>query len=302
MTGNSAPAAPPRALVKSVLWMLGAIASFSALAVAVRGLKPVLSPSEMLTLRSLSGVVILGVLALLMPSLRGQFAPQDFKLHLARSFVHFIGQFGWVTGVTLLPLAIVFALEFTVPAWVALFAVLFLAEKMNAGRLSALALGFAGVLIILRPGVVPYDPAVLIVLMASVAFAVTMILTKKLTLRNATFTILFWMNLIQLPMNYVFSDPLFLLKLPQAPLYAIALMCVTGLAAHYCLTNAFRHADALVIVPLDFLRIPLIAGVGFWLYNEPLDGWVFVGAAVILAGIFANLRQEAAGARQSNAS
>lgn len=286
-------AAQQRSLAKAVAWMLGAILSFSLLAIAVRGLKPVFSANEMLALRSIGGIVILCVLALFMPHLRREFRPHQFWMHAARNAAHFAGQFGWVAGVTLLPLAIVFALEFTVPAWVALLAVIFLAEKMNAGRWAALILGFAGVLIILRPGFAAYDPAVLIVLGAALGFAVTMIFTKKLTRTNTTFTILLWMNLLQLPLNYALSDPLFLARLPQAAPYAVILVCVTGLAAHYCLTNSFRHADALVIVPLDFLRIPLISGVGYWFYSEPVDAWVFAGSAVILAGIFLNLRYEA---------
>jgi drug/metabolite transporter (DMT)-like permease len=93
-------------------------------------------------------------------------------------------------------------------------------------------------------------------------------------------------------MNYLGSDPLFFLMIPELPLLPLIGICVGGLSAHFCLTNAYRHGDAVVVVPLDFMRLPLIALVGFWLYAEPLDPFVFAGAVIILAGILQSLRAE----------
>jgi drug/metabolite transporter (DMT)-like permease len=96
-----------------------------------------------------------------------------------------------------------------------------------------------------------------------------------------------------MPLTLVPSDPLFALKLSAGQLPAVLAVGVSGLASHYCLTNAFRSGDASVVVPLDFMRIPLIAVVGWWLYGEQLDVLVFVGAGLIIAGILWNLRSEA---------
>jgi drug/metabolite transporter (DMT)-like permease len=180
------------------------------------------------------------------------------------------------------PLATVFSLEFTAPAWTLLLAWLILRERMTPSRIGAVVLGLIGVLVIVRPGLATFQPAALLVLAAAIGFAATQITTKTLTRTDPTFAIVFWMNIIQAPLAYVASDPLFVAKLEVAQLPAILAIGTTGLASHYCLTNAFRA------MPLDFMRIPLIAVVGAWLYGEQLDVFVFLGAGLIIAGILWN--------------
>ena len=193
----------------------------------------------------------------------------------------------------LLPLATTFALEFTTPAWALMLAVPVLGERLTASRVGAVVLGLLGVLVILRPGLATFQPAVLLILTAAVGFAIALIATKKLTRMDSTFTIIFWMNAIQLPLALVASDPLFVTKLGPGQVPAVIAMGLSGLASHYCLTNAFQAGDAGVVVPLDFLRIPLIAMIGWWLYNEALDAFVFIGAGLIIAGVLWNLQSEA---------
>jgi drug/metabolite transporter (DMT)-like permease len=188
----------------------------------------------------------------------------------------------------------VFALEFTAPAWALLLAVVFLNERMTASRLGAVVLGLLGVLMILRPGFATFQPASALVLAAAFCFATTLITTKGLTRTDSTFTIILWMNAIQFPLTMLGSDPLFLLRLSADQTWAFLAVGVTGLASHYCLANAFRAGDAAVVVPLDFLRIPLIALVGWFVYGERIDLFVFLGAGLIISGILWNLRSEAA--------
>jgi drug/metabolite transporter (DMT)-like permease len=199
--------------------------------------------------------------------------------------------------VTLLPLASVFALEFTSPAWVAVLALLVLGERLTPSRLGVLGLGFAGVLVVLRPGLATFQPASLLVLAAALGYAVASTLTKKLTASTTTFAILFWMNAIQLPMGLAGSDWTFPARLGAADLPALLGVAVSGLVSHFCLTNAFRAGDATLVVSLDFVRIPLIALVGRVVYGERLDPFVFVGAALIVGGIVWNLRAEATAGR-----
>ncbi|GJD53446.1 hypothetical protein OPKNFCMD_6221 [Methylobacterium crusticola] len=280
-------------LVAVVLWMAGALLSFSATALAVRELAPALGLFDMLAARAAAGIAIIGLLAALR---RRPVAARRLPLHLARNLVHWVGNYAWSLGVTLLPLAAVFALEFTTPAWVTLLAVLILRERLTASRAAAVALGFLGVVVILRPGVEALQPASLVVLAAALAFALTAITTKMLTRTESILSILFWMNLIQLPLNLA-AGRLF----PAAPSAAFALhhglalavVCVAGLTSHVCLTSAYRRGDAILVMPLDFLRIPLIALVGWRVYGEPLDPWLFLGAGLIIGGIVWNLVREA---------
>jgi drug/metabolite transporter (DMT)-like permease len=108
------------------------------------------------------------------------------------------------------------------------------------------------------------------------------------------------MMLIQLPIALLASEPLFVTKLTQAQAPAVIGIGVSGLVSHYCLTNAFRAGDAGVVVPLDFMRIPLIAVIGWWLYGESLDVFVFLGAGLIVTGILWNLRSEATRGRRAD--
>jgi len=279
-------------LVRVVLWMTGALLSFSAMAVSIRGLAGRLNIFEILTIRSGCGFIVLLAIAVTHRELRKTLAPRRMALHAVRNSVHFASQYAWALSLTMLPLATVFALEFTMPAWVALLAMPLLGERMTASRAGSIVLGFAGVLIIVRPGLATFQPAVLLVLAAALGFAISLIATKQLTSNVGTFAILFWMNAMQLPMGLAGSNPLFLLDLEPRHLPAIIGVGVAGLSSHLCLTNAFRAGDATMVVPFDFLRIPLIALVGWLFYSEALDLFVFLGAALIIAGVVWNLRAE----------
>jgi drug/metabolite transporter (DMT)-like permease len=275
------------------LWMAGTLLSFTTVAVSVRALAGALSAFEMMTVRSAFGLVVLLGLMAARPALRHELSLRRLRLHAVRNTLHFASQIGWTIAVTLLPLATVFALEFTMPAWVALFAVLALGERMTATRIGSLVICFVGVLIIVRPGLGGFQPAALIALGTALAFGLVAICTKKLISTESTFAILFWMNLMQLPMNFAGSDPLFATRLEWWMILPLAGISIGGLSTHFCLTNAFRHGDASVVIPLDFLRVPFIAAVGALFYAEPLDGLVFAGGGLILAGIVWNLRAEA---------
>jgi len=277
-----------------MLWMSGVLLSFSVMAVSIRALARTFNVFEILALRNAAGLAILLALACARPALRASLLPRRMGMHALRNSVHFAAQYAWALSITLLPLATVFALEFTNPAWLALLAAWLLRERMTTSRAGAAVLGFLGVTVILRPGLEAFQPAALIILGAAFGFAVSSIATKKLIVTETTFAILFWMNAMQLPMNLVGSSPSFVTKIDDVtqilPLIGVA---IAGLSSHFCLTNAFRYGDATIVVPLDFLRIPLIALIGWWFYAETLDAFVFAGAAIIVTGIVWNLRAEA---------
>ena len=277
-----------------VLWMAGALLAFSTTALSIRALSRSLGLFDILALRNVAGLVVLLGCTLLRPALRAELKPRRPGLHAARNVVHFASSYAWAVGVTLLPLATAFALEFTTPAWVALLAVPPLGERMTGSRAVSIGCGFLGVVVILRPGAAALQPASLIMLACAVGFAVVTIATKALTATESTFAILFWMNAIQLPLNLLGSAPASWTGLQAWQLWPLLGICVSGLASHFCLTNAYRHGDAIMVIPLDFLRIPLIAVIGWRFYGESLDPLVFAGAVLIIAGIVWNLRAEAA--------
>jgi drug/metabolite transporter (DMT)-like permease len=287
-------------VIRAVLWMVGALLSFSVLAVSIRELsKDGFSIFEILLVRSAGILTILSVLMIVRPELRALTRPQRMKLNFLRNIIHYVSQYAWATSLTMLPLATVFALEFTMPAWTALLAVWFLRERMSPSRAGVVVFGLIGVLVILRPGIAGFNPAALLVLGAAVGYAITMITTKKLTNTETTFGIVFWMGVIQFPISLIGSDLHAFLHLRPWDAIPILGIATAGTAAHYCLSNAFRFGDATLVVPLDFMRIPLIAVVGWALYGESLDVFVLLGALIIIVGVLWNLRAEAAKAHGS---
>ena len=281
-----------RQVLSLIGWMTGALVAFSTTAVGVRAAARTLDVFEILAIRSAFALVVVASVVAwrgeIVTVLRSRRAP----LHLLRNVVHFGATYGWALSLTLLPLVTVFALEFTMPIMVAVLAVPLLGERVTATRLAAVALGFAGVIVILRPGAESLQLASLFMLVVAFGFAIVTVMTKKLTVTESTLSILFWMSLVQLPLNLAGSRWGFWSMIPGDLWLPLAGVCAGGLAAHVCLTNAYRLADASVVVPLDFLRIPLIALVGWQIYGETPDPWVLAGAGLIVVGIALNLRAE----------
>ena len=280
--------------------MTGALLSFSASALAIRALGKQLNIFEILSIRAGGGLLFLLAILAARPDTRAQVSARHMGLHFARNTTHFAGQYCWSLAVTVLPFATVFALECTMPAWVALLAMLFLHERMTKSRLGTIVLGFIGVLIIVRPGLASFQPQALLVLFAAFAYSISLIITKQLTNQVSTISIIFWMNVIQLPLSLAWPGvvaasggaPLFVFRLGADLIIPTVVLSVVGVTSHYCLTQAFRSGDATVVVPLDFLRIPLIALVGWMFYGEAIDVFVFAGAGLIICGVLWNLLAE----------
>ncbi|MBV0931856.1 DMT family transporter [Marinobacterium sp. A346] len=271
--------------------MTGALFSFMAMAISGRELSADFTTYQILFFRSLVGVLLIA--ALISTSRPGwlQVHTQRRGAHLLRNIAHFGGQYGWFYGLAFIPLAEVIAIEFTTPVWTALLACLLLGERLTAPRLAALVLGVAGLLLILRPGSGTLQPAALAVMAGAIGYALSYIQTKSLSATETPLCILFYMTLIQLPFGMVPS----LLHWQTPPLHAlpwIVLVSITAMSAHYCMARAFRLADATVVVPMDFMRLPLIALVGYLFYDELIDWPVALGALMMLAGNLINIRAE----------
>ncbi len=280
---------PQHPALLAAFWMLGALVSFATMAVAGRELSAEYTTFQILFFRSVIGVLIIG--ALVSRSGFAQLKTQRLKSHLVRNLAHFGGQYGWFYGLAFISLAEVIAIEFTTPVWTALFAFFLLGERLTKARITALVLGIFGLLLILRPGAGVLEPAALAVLAGAVGYALTYIQTKSLTTTETPLCILFYMTLMQMPLGMVpalmdWKSP----SLEMMPM--IILVGTTALSAHYCMTRAFKLADATVVVPMDFLRLPLIMVVGYLLYQESVDWFVLAGALLMLSGNLVNIRAE----------
>jgi drug/metabolite transporter (DMT)-like permease len=277
------------AAIRGALWMGGALVSLSAMAIGARELLHRMGSFEILFLRSAGSLLIL--LPILARVGLARVRTRRFGLHAVRNLLHLAGQYAWVYALGMLPLATVFAIEFTMPVWTAILAVPLLGERLNRGRVVMLVLGFAGILLILKPGFGVLQPAALVMLAGSFSYALTTITTKRLSQSESALAVVFYMAVVQMPFALVPALPTWV-----APVAAdwpwIVVVGAAGLAANFCMARALRVADAALVAPIDFLRLPLIAAVGAIFYDERIDLSIMAGAAIIFAGTWYSIRRE----------
>ena len=298
-------------LTRAVLWMMLALLSFSAIAIAGRESGRSLPTNELIFWRSLVGVALLGAVYWLQGESLGSVQTKVMPLHMVRSVVHFGAQYAWLYALTLIPLAELFALEFTSPLWVAVLAPVFLGERLTSGRIAAAAIGFLGAIFVVEPGLfsgrlqMTASAGTLYAVASAVGFASSMILTKLLTRTDPALRILFWMQVLQALIAVVILGAAGI-RSGQWPLVGglgtpllvwrwVVVLGVAGLGAHFGLTRAFGLADAIIVAPMDFLRLPLIAAVGALFYGETLRTSVAIGAAIVVLANAINMWAERRG-------
>ena len=274
----------------AVLWMIGAIISFTSMAIAGRAVSGLLDTFEIMLYRSIIGFLIVVIAAWIF----GTYREIDFKylqLHILRNIFHFIGQNLWFFALPLIPLAQLFALEFTAPIWVVLLAALFLGEQLTRLKLLIAGLGFSGVLIVARPEFMVLNFGVLAGALSAIGFAGAAILTRELTLKNSLTKILFYLTGLQILFGFICAGYDFKIIIPSnETLPWLFLIGIAGLMAHFCLTKSLALAPASIVMPIDFVRLPLIAIIGMLFYGEFVDIYVFFGAVLILIANYLNLK------------
>jgi drug/metabolite transporter (DMT)-like permease len=272
----------------AALWMAGWLALMLIVAVAGREAVRELNVFELMAIRSWIGLCLLYPLIWRAGGL-AVVKTRRLPLHIGRNTIHFGAQLGWFYALTLIPIGQVVAIEFTMPIWTAILAAMFLGERITVWKLAAIVLGLVGVIVIVRPATGEVNPGQLIALAAAVGFGISIAVVKSLTRTEQTLAIIFWMLVVQavaslLPALYVWTWPS-----PAAWGWSIVI-AFCGTFSHYCMARAMLHADATVVIPMDFLRVPLTAAAGWLIYSERLDAFTVLGAALILTGNLLNLK------------
>lgn len=265
--------------------MAGWLTATLGMTVAGRQLAQEVSVFEVMLLRSVIATIILTPIVMLNGGLRGRLS--QLKFHGIRNVVHYAGQYAWFSALLLIPLAEVIAIEFTMPLWIAILAAAFLGERLYGWKIAALIVGFGGVLMIVKPGLT-LNAGHIVALAAALLFAVSVTLTKYITRRDTALTVIFFMFTMQ---SVIGAVPAWLTWTwpSAAALPFVAVVALAGTGSHYCLSKAISLADATVVMPMDFLRLPLSALLGYWIYNEGLDGWSLAGGGLILAANTINI-------------
>lgn len=280
----------PVDVMRATVWMIGAIASFLSMAIAGRALSPVLDTFEIMTLRSCVGIIII-VALVSMTGRWNRISTDHLGLHVLRNLAHFSGQNLWFFAITVVPLAQVFALEFTTPLWVLLLSPLFLNERLTKMRVATALVGFVGILIVTRPWAQPLTPGLLAAALCAIGFAGSIMATKLLTQKVSTICILFWLTTLQAVFGVILGGYDLDFALPPLALVPwVVLVGCAGLFGHFCLTTALSFAPATIVSPIDFARLPAAAILAYLVYSEAIDIWVFIGASLIFLANYVNIR------------
>ena len=280
---------------KAVAFMTGAIASFSAMAVAGREVSFELDTFEIMMYRSFVGIALVLALGWYFGTL-GQITRRHMGTHFTRNIAHFTGQNLWFYAVTVIPLTQLFALEFTSPLWVLLLSPMVLGERLTRMRVLAAVMGFVGILIITRPWEYGISFGITTAALSAVAFAWTTLMTKKLTRTESVTCVLFYLTVMQAVFGIIcagYDGDIAIPSLTALPYVLVIALC--GLLAHFCITSALSVAPATVVIPVDFARLPVIAVIGMLAYGEALDILVLAGAVLIFVGNYSNILHETRG-------
>lgn len=291
----SASAATLSAPAQGALWMAGAAVCFSGMIVLIRLATDALHPFQVAFFRNL--FALLFILPWVLRSGFGALKTRRLGDYTWRAITGLIAMLSWFLALSMMPMAEAVALSFTAPLFATIGAALFLNEIVRARRWSATAIGFLGVLVIVRPGVEAVSMPALLVLLSALGAAVSMLFVKSLSRTEPSTAMVAYMGIFLTPMSLV--PALFVWEWPSWPVLGF-MVGVAGLAtiAHLCFTHAMHLADASAVIPLDYLRLPLVALFGWALFGERMDLWSWSGAAIIIASTLYIARREAIVARE----
>ena len=205
-------------------------------------------------------------------------------LHLLRGALHSGQTLTFYLGVTLLPLAKVTALNFTAPLFATVLAWFVLGEAIRAGRIAALAFGFAGTMVVLRPGFADLDLGAVLVLASASLWAVNMMVSKVLAHTDSSLTITLYTTLFALPITLIAALPVWRTPTPEQLLW-LAAVAAFATTRHVTFVQAFREADVTAVLPFDFTKLIWAAAIGYVVFFEIPDTWTWIGGIMIFAAV-----------------
>ncbi|MDX1540787.1 MAG: DMT family transporter [Geminicoccaceae bacterium] len=288
--GRLSGLSPP---VQGALWMCAAATAFAVMINLVRHLTDLFDPLQVVFFRNVFG--LLAMLPWLARSGVGVLRTRRLGLHMARAAVAMAAMVLWFTTLSLMPLAEATALSFTAPMFTSLLAVLVLGEVMRARRWTAIGIAFIGALVIIRPGSEALDPVALLALVTALVWGTGTVMVKVMSRTESAGAIVTWVTLLLTPLSLI--PALFVWITPTAEqLIWCALLGVAGSIGHLCLTRALKVADATVVVPFDYLRLPVVAVIAFVVFGEQPDLWTWIGGAIVAgSGIYIARREASLG-------
>ncbi len=271
------------------LWMVGAAGFITAVVVGARIVSDRIPPFEIVFFRNV--FCLMFMTPALLRSGWGGLRTRRHWTHALRALTGLLAMFCWFTAVTLMPIAEVTALSFLSPIFATIGAAVFLGETVRLRRWIATLIGFAGALIVLRPGVQVIGTPSLLALGAAFFMASSMLTVKALSRTESATTILVYQMLYLVPVSAV--PAAFVWVAPPVEIWpmfvGIGFVATLG---QVCIVRAFAASDASAVMPFDYSRLIFAAALGFFLFSEVPDPWTWVGATVIFgAGLYIARRE-----------
>ncbi len=275
--------------IKGMGYMLTSAMTISGMNGVVQYLSHSMHVFEIAFFRQFFGLIFMAAM-FLRAGLR-PFYTRRFGLHVVRAVLNVAALLLFFYGLSLEPLAKIVSLSMTAPLFASVCAVIFLKEKMTIHRWIALALGFSGALIILQPGAQAVSAGALAVLASNAVWAIALVVIKVLARTDSSVTATLYATLLQTPVSFTFA--LFYWQTPTlAQLAWLIGIGICGSIAQICLAESFRHADATLVLPIDFTKLIWASLIGYFFFGQVPEIWIWVGALVVCSAVFYNAWQE----------
>lgn len=276
--------------LRGALWMLVSAFGFASMTVFIKFLGQGLDSLQVAFFRCFFGWLAILPFILLLPRVRLRTSAPT--LHFVRGLFGALGMFCGYYAIAHMKLADFMALSFSRPLFTVLFAVLLLREAIGWRRWTAVAVGFLGVLVTMRPDLQGLDAASLIALCEAMCIAIASTLVKRVPIEETPLTILFWYGVIASTLTLGPALAVWQWPTQEQWLWLIAIGLL-GAFAHFCWIRAFRAGQSSAVAPVDYVRLPLAGLIGWLIFAELPTLWSLVGAAIIVASTFYILRREA---------
>lgn len=278
---------PPR--IRGPLLMAMSALGFAGMHATISHVSAELHPFEIAFFRNLFGLLVF--LPVLYQAGFHVLKTDKMPLYMARGVLNAIAMLMFFTGVSLIPLAEVTALSFTAPLFATLGAALILGEVVRMRRWTALLIGFTGMLVIIRPGLIEVSTGALLTVGASVFWASALLIIKNLSKTESSLAISAYMVIILVPITFIAAIPVWTWPEPVTYVWLLFIgLC--GSIAHVCMTESFKHADASAVLPIDFTKLIWATLIGYLAFSQVPDAWTLVGGVMIASGaIYIGVRE-----------
>ncbi len=262
---------------RGIFWMILSCIAFASMWVMIRFASHDVHAFVIVFFRNLFGTL---VLVPMMLRNKGLMRIGRLRANLRRATSGFIATTGTFYAVSHAPLATALSINYTAPLFATVGAVLFLGEKIQARRVAALIIGFAGMLIVVRPGALPMTPGVLAAMLSAVSTSFSIIAIRQLVASDDSRSVAAWTFILMTPPSLVLA----VLYWTPPPLALWPLLFVIGCVAavgQLAMNRAFALAEASAVLPYDFVRFGLVTIFGIAIFDERLDAMTILGGIVI---------------------